>query len=293
MPVSLPIVLEHLANGLIVGAYYTTLALGLSLIFGLGGVINLAHGAFYALGAYLALEVQRVGGFGVALVVSPLLVALIGMAVETLFLRRLYRGDPLLGLLFTFGLAMVGEQAVRIVWGASGQAFSIPPALRGVVTVGDFVYSRYRLVVIAVTALAIAGLWLALEKTRWGIVVRAGTRDPEMVRALGLSLRPFMTAVFGVGVALAGLAGVLSAPLAGVYPAMGNEIGTAAFVVVVIGVLVCHWGPVLAGLLVGVIRALAVLAWPPAAEASMYALMALVLLVRPRGLLGERWEQFE
>jgi len=293
MPVSLPIVLEHLANGLIVGAYYTTLALGLSLIFGLGGVINLAHGAFYALGAYLALEIQRVGGFGAAVVVSPLLVAVIGMAVETVFLRRLYRGDPLLGLLFTFGLAMVGEQTVRIVWGASGQAFSIPPALRGVVTVGDFVYSRYRLVVIAVTALAIAGLWLALEKTRWGIVVRAGTRDPEMVRALGLSLRPFMTAVFGVGVALAGLAGVLSAPLAGVYPAMGNEIGTAAFVVVVIGGLGSFWGPVLAGLLVGVIRALAVLAWPPAAEASMYALMALVLLVRPRGLLGERWEQFE
>ena len=293
MPVSLPIVLEHLANGLIVGAYYTTLALGLSLIFGLGGVINLAHGAFYALGAYLALEIQRVGGFGAAVVVSPLLVAVIGMAVETVFLRRLYRGDPLLGLLFTFGLAMVGEQTVRIVWGASGQAFSIPPALRGVVTVGDFVYSRYRLVVIAVTALAIAGLWLALEKTRWGIVVRAGTRDPEMVRALGLSRRPFMTAVFGVGVALAGLAGVLSAPLAGVYPAMGNEIGTAAFVVVVIGGLGSFWGPVLAGLLVGVIRALAVLAWPPAAEASMYALMALVLLVRPRGLLGERWEQFE
>ncbi len=291
-PVSPAILLEHLANGLVVGAYYTTLALGLSLIFGLGGVINLAHGAFYALGAYLAVEVQRLAGFGGALVVSPLLVALIGMAIETAFLRRLYRSDPLLGLLFTFGLAMVGEQAVRIAWGASGQPFQIPAALRGFVTVGDFVYSRYRLVVIGITALAIVALWLALEKTPWGIVVRAGTRDPEMVRALGISLRPFMTAVFGVGVALAALAGVLSAPLAGIYPAMGNEIGTAAFVVVVIGGLGSFWGPVIAGLLVGLIRAVAVLVWPPAAEASMYALMALVLLVRPRGLLGERWTEF-
>jgi branched-chain amino acid transport system permease protein len=293
MPISPTILLEHLANGLVVGAYYTTLALGLSLIFGLGGVVNLAHGAFYALGAYLALEAQRWGGFGGALVVSPLLVALIGMGIEMAFLRRLYRGDPLLGLLFTFGLAMVGEQAVRIVWGASGQPFVIPPALRGFVTVGDFVYSRYRLAVIGVTGLAIGGLWLALEKTPWGMVVRAGTRDPEMVRALGIGLGPYLTAVFGVGVALAGLAGVLSAPLAGVYPAMGNEIGTAAFVVVVIGGLGSFWGPVVAGLLVGLIRAVTVLFWPPAAEASMYALMALVLLLRPRGLMGERWERFE
>src|SRR5262249_14918305 len=155
-------------------------------------------------------EAQRLAGFGGALVISPVLVALIGMAIETAFLRRLYRGDPLLGLLFTFGLAMVGEQAVRIIWGASGQPFQIPPALGGFVSLGDFVYSRYRLVVIAVTAAAIVGLWLALEKTRWGVVVRAGTRDPEMVRALGIGLRPYMTAVFGVGVALAALAGVLS-----------------------------------------------------------------------------------
>ncbi|MBI4560649.1 MAG: branched-chain amino acid ABC transporter permease [Candidatus Rokubacteria bacterium] len=290
---SLPILLEHIANGLLVGAYYITLAVGLSLIFGIGGVINLSHGAFYALGAYLAAEVQRHWGFGPALVVSPILVAFLGMAIEVAFIRRLYRGDPLLGLLFTFGLAMVGEQAIRIVWGATGLPFQIPPDLRGFVTLGEFLYSRYRLFVIAVTALAIVALWLALEKTRYGMIVRAGTRDPEMVRALGISLRPVLTAVFGAGVALAAMAGVLSAPLAGVHPAMGTEIGTAAFVVVVIGGLGSFWGPVLGGLLVGVIRSLTVLFWPPAAEASMYALMALVLLLRPRGLLGERWEQFE
>lgn len=292
-PLTLPILIEHVANGLLVGAYYITLALGLSLIFGLGGVINLAHGAFYALGAYLAVEVQRQVGFGPALILSPLLVALLGMGIESLFLRRLYRGDPLLGLLFTFGLAMVGEQTIRIVWGTTGLPFHIPEGFGGFVALGEFIYSRYRLFVIAVTALAILTVWLALEKTPYGMIVRAGTRDPEMVRALGISLRPVLTAVFGCGVALAGLAGVLSAPLAGVHPAMGTEIGTAAFVVVVIGGLGSFWGPVLAGLLVGVIRSLMVLFWPPAAEASMYALMALVLLLRPRGLLGERWEQFE
>ena len=292
-PLTLPILLEHVANGLLVGAYYVTLALGLSLIFGLGGVINLAHGAFYALGAYVAVEVQRQAGFGAALLLSPLLVALLGMGLEVLCLRRLYRGDPLLGLLLTFGLAMVGEQAIRIAWGTTGLPFQIPEGLRGFLPLGEFIYSRYRLFAIAVTACAILGVWLVLEKTPYGMIVRAGTRDPEMVRALGISLRPVLTAVFGCGVALAGLAGVLSAPLAGVQPAMGTEIGTAAFVVVVIGGLGSFWGPVLAGLLVGVIRSLMVLFWPPAAEASMYALMALVLLLRPRGLLGERWEQFE
>ncbi|MBI4011089.1 MAG: branched-chain amino acid ABC transporter permease, partial [Candidatus Rokubacteria bacterium] len=136
-PVSLPILLEHLANGLVVGAYYTTLALGLSLIFGLGGVINLAHGAFYALGAYLAVEVQRQAGFGAALVLSPLLVALLGMGLEVLCLRRLYRRDPLLTLLLTFGLAMVGEQAIRIAWGTTGLPFQIPEGLRGFLALGD------------------------------------------------------------------------------------------------------------------------------------------------------------
>lgn len=290
---SLVILLEHLANGLVVGAYYTILALGLSIIFGLGGVINLAHGAFYAIGAYFALLFKDALGFGPALVISPLLAALLGMGIEVAFLRRLYRGDPLLALLFTFGLAMVAEQLIRILWGTTGYPFQIPPALRGFVAAGDFIYSRYRLFAIGWSALAIVALWWALEKTPYGMIVRAGTRDPEMVRALGISLRPVLSAVFGVGVALAAMAGVLSAPLAGVQPAMGTEIGTAAFVVVVIGGLGSFWGPVLAGLLVGVTRSVMVLVWPPAAEASMFALMALVLLVRPRGLLGERWEKFE
>ena len=284
---------EQVLNGLLVGSYYIVLSLGLSLIFSLGGVVNLAHGAFYALGAYFAYEVQRRLGFGGAVVLSPVGVALVGMVIERLFLRRLYREDPMLGLLFTFGLAMTAEQSLRLIWGTTGLNFSIPEVLRGQLLVGDFIYSYYRLTVLAVTMLAVTGCWWLLNKTAFGMIVRAGTRDPEMVRALGISLKPAQTAVFALGVALAGLAGVLSAPLAGVQPAMGTEILTAAFVVVVIGGLGSFWGVVFAGLLVGVVRGITVVFYPPAAEASMYVLMVLILLFRPRGLMGEKFEKFE
>jgi branched-chain amino acid transport system permease protein len=285
--------LEHMVNGLLVGSYYIILALGLSLIFSLGGVVNLAHGAFYALGAYFAYEVNRRLGFFGALALSPIAIGLIGMAIETLFIRRLYREDPALTLLFTFGLALATEQSLRLIWGATGLPFALPDAFRGVLLLGDFLYPYYRLFVLAVAAIAVTGIWLLLHKTPFGMIVRAGVSDPEMVRALGISLRPVLTAVFGLGIALAGLAGVLSAPLAGIQPAMGTEILTAAFVVVVIGGLGSFWGVVYAGLLVGVVRGLTVFLYPPAAEASMYALMVLVLLLRPHGLMGERLERLE
>ena len=281
----LAIVFEQILNGLLVGSYYIVLSLGLSLIFSLGGVVNLAHGAFYALGAYFAYEVQRRLGFGGAVVLAPVGVALVGMAIERLFLHRLYREDPMLGLLFTFGLAMTAEQSLRLIWGTTGLNFSIPEVLRGQLLLGDFIYSYYRLTVLAVTMLAVTGCWLLLNKTAFGMIVRAGTRDPEMVRALGISLKPAQTAVFALGVGLAGLAGV--------QPAMGTEILIAAFVVVVIGGLGSFWGVVFAGLLVGVVRGITVVFYPPAAEASMYVLMALILLFRPRGLMGEKFEKFE
>jgi branched-chain amino acid transport system permease protein len=287
------LILEQVINGLLVGSFYIVLSLGLSLIFSLGGVVNLAHGAFYAVGAYLAFEIEKRLGFFGALALSPIGVALIGIVVERLFLSRLYSKDPALGLLFTFGLAMAAEQVLRMIWGTTGLPFSIPDALRGQLHVSDFIYSYYRLTILLVTALAVSGCWLLLNKTSFGMIVRAGVRDPEMVRAMGISLRPALTAVFALGVGLAGLAGVLSAPLAGVQPAMGNEILTATFVVVVIGGLGSFWGVVLAGLLVGVVRGLTVYFYPPAAEASMYLLMVLVLLFRPRGLMGERFEKFE
>lgn len=287
------VIAEHMANGLLAGSYFIVLALGLSLIFSLGGVVNLAHGAFYALGAYFAYEAQRLFGFFPAMVISPVAVALIGIVVERLALRRLYGEDPALGLLFTFGLAMVVEQSLRLIWGVSGLPFAIPEALRGQVFLGEFIYSRFRLTVLAVAAFTVLACWLLLNKTAFGLIVRAGTRDPDMVRALGINLQPVLTMIFALGVALAALAGVMSAPLAGVQPAMGSQIVTAAFVVVVIGGLGSFWGVVYAGLLVGVVRGLTVLLWPPAAEASMYVLMILILLLRPRGLAGEKFAKFE
>jgi branched-chain amino acid transport system permease protein len=287
------LILEQVINGLLVGSFYIVLSLGLSLIFSLGGVVNLAHGAFYAVGAYLAFEIEKRLGFFGAMALSPIGVALLGILVERLFLSRLYSRDPALGLLFTFGLAMAAEQILRMIWGTTGLPFSIPDVLRGQLHVSDFIYSYYRLTILLVTALAVGGCWLLLNKTSFGMIVRAGVRDPEMVRAMGISLRPALTAVFALGVGLAGLAGVMSAPLAGVQPAMGNEILTATFVVVVIGGLGSFWGVVLAGLLVGVVRGITIYFYPPAAEASMYLLMVLVLLFRPRGLMGERFEKFE
>jgi branched-chain amino acid transport system permease protein len=294
MPPIIPeLILEQVINGLLVGSFYIILSLGLSLIFSLGGVVNLAHGAFYAVGAYLAYEVEKRAGFGGAMIISPVAVALIGIVIERLFLKRLYGKDPALGLLFTFGLAMAAEQSLRMIWGPTGLPFSIPDALRGQLILGEFIYSYYRLTILTVAALAVLGCWLLLNRTAFGMVVRAGVRDPEMVRALGISLNPALAAIFALGVGLAALAGVMSAPLAGVQPAMGNEILTATFVVVVIGGLGSFWGVVVAGLLVGVVRGLTVYFYPPAAEASMYLLMVLVLLFRPRGLMGERFEKFE
>jgi branched-chain amino acid transport system permease protein len=269
------------------------IALGLSLIFSLGGLVNLAHGAFYALGAYFAVQLAEHIGFGGALVASPVLVAVLGLIVERVLFRRFYRQDPALGLLLTFGLAMVIEQLLRIVFGAAPIPFSIPQLLKGQILLGDFIYSKYRLVMLLLAAAAVGGLWFLLQRTPFGRVVRAGVQNPDMVAALGISLTPYMSGVVAISVALAALAGVLLAPITGVHPAMGSEILTAAFVVVVIGGLGSFWGVVYAALIVGVVRGLTVYFFPPAAEASMYLLMLLVLLVRPRGLFGERIQRFE
>lgn len=285
--------LEQVLNGLLVGGYYLLLALGLSLIFSLGGVVNLAHGAFYAIGAYLAVEITKHLGFVGAVIISPLLVGLIGVLFERFLLRRFYSADPILSLLLTFGLAMVAEQLIRMVWGASPLPASIPPALKGQIAVGDFLYSRYRLMMLGVVVASLVGIWLLLNKTAFGRVVRAGVQKPDMVAVLGIRLQPYMTAIVVLGVGLAALAGVLFAPISGVQPAMGAEIMTAAFVVVVIGGLGSFWGVVIAALLVGVVRGVTIHFYPPAGEASMYLLMLLVLMFRPRGLLGERIERFE
>ncbi len=286
--------LQHLLNGLLAGAYYLLIALGLSLIFSLGGIVNLAHGAFYAIGAYLAVTIGERLGFTGAVILSPLAVGALGVLVERLLLRRFYKADPSLSLLLTFGLAMVAEQALRMIYGAPPLSWSIPPELRGQVVLGDFFYPRYRLLVLAVAVACVGGLWYLLQRTPFGRVVRAGVQNPDMVGALGISLEPYMAAVAFLGLGLAGLAGVMLAPVFSIHPAMGAEIITSAFVVVVIGGIGSFWGVVIAAVIVGVAKGV-VTAWgfPQYSEAAIYLLMLLVLLVRPRGLLGERIQRFE
>ena len=285
---------QQILNGLLDGVYYLLIALGLSLIFSLGGIVNLAHGAFFAIGAYLTLVISPYLGFSGALVLSPVAVALLGVVIERLLFTRFYRSDPILSLLLTFGLAMVAEQALRMIFGAPPLSYSIPQDLRGQVAIGSFIYSFYRVVLLGIATACVAGLWFLLRMTAFGRVVRAGVQNPDMVGALGISLQPYMSAVAALGIGLAGLAGVLLAPIYAVHPAMGNEIITPAFVVVVIGGLGSFWGVVVAALLVGLVKGVIVgIGYSAASTAAIYLLMLLVLVFRPRGLFGERITRFE
>ena len=276
---------QQILNGLLDGVYYLLIALGLSLIFSLGGIVNLAHGAFYAIGAYLAVMLTDRIGFAGSFVAAPVLVGLIGIAVERLLFRRFYRSAPILSLLLTFGLAMIAEQGLRMIFGASPLPYSMPSALRGQVFVGDFIYPYYRLMMLSVAVVAVTLTWLLIYRTPFGRVVRAGVQNPEMVGALGISLEPYMMAI-------AAQARQADAER-GDRHHVGFEILTAAFVVVVIGGLGSFWGVDAAALLVGVVRGLTSYFLPPASEASMYLLMVIVLLFRPRGLFGERILKFE
>jgi branched-chain amino acid transport system permease protein len=285
---------QHVLNGLLAGTYYLLIALGLSLIFSLGGIVNLAHGAFYAIGAYLTVVLSPAIGFGGSIVASPVLVGILGVIIERTLFRRFYKADPSLSLILTFGLAMVAEQLLRMIFGAAPLSYSIPAELRGQLFIGSFIYPYYRVLVLVVAAACVAGLWYLLQRTAFGRVVRAGVQSPDMVGALGISLEPYMAAVAFLGIGLAGLAGVMLAPIFSIHPAMGNEIITSAFVVVVIGGLGSFWGVVVAALIVGVVKGLVVaLGYPQFSEAAIYLLMLLVLLVRPRGLFGERIQRFE
>jgi len=290
----LTLFIQQVLNGLLDGVYYLLIALGLSLIFSLGGIVNLAHGAFYAIGAYLTIVLAPHIGFGGAMVASPVLVALIGIVVERGLFQRFYRSDPILSLLLTFGLAMLAEQSLRMIFGAPPLSFSIPPSLRGQIFIGDFIYSRYRAMLLLIAAGCVLGLWFLLQRTAFGRVVRAGVQNPDMVGALGISLQPYMVAVAGIGIGLAGLAGVLLAPIYSIHPAMGQEIITPAFVVVVIGGLGSFWGVVVAALMVGLVKGITIgLGFTQWSTAVIYLMMLLVLLFRPRGLFGERIQRFE
>jgi branched-chain amino acid transport system permease protein len=251
-------------------------------------VVNFSHGALYMLGAYLGyMLLVNSGSFTVALVMAPVLVGVFGLLVERWLIRPLYGRSPDDPLLITFGLSLVLVELARMIWGKIGLPLDPPAAMAGAVNLGFTYFPTYRLFVIAVTALVLLGLWLFLERTNVGLVIRAGSRDPLMVRALGFDVGRIWFLVFGIGTGLAGLAGVLAGPMRGVYAEMGVTIIIESFVVVVVGGMGSLMGAVVSGLLIGQIVSLTTFFAPKLAEIIVFIFMAIVLLLRPSGLFGE------
>lgn len=277
----------QLFTGLALGAIYVLLAVGLSLIFGMLTVVNFAHGAFYMVGAYAGLYLaNKTGNFWAAMLLAPILVGLLGMLCERWLIRPLYGRGIDYPLLLTFGLAYMMVEAIRMIFGRAGLPFDTPEALQGATNLGFADFPTYRLFVIGVVAAVLVALWLFIEKTSLGLIVRAGARDPVIVRVLGVDISRVWLLIFGVGTAIAALAGVLAAPLQGVSPDMGTSVLIVAFVVTVVGGMGSLMGAVVAGLLVGIAESLSVLFFPEAAKVSMFVIMAAVLLFRPQGLFG-------
>jgi branched-chain amino acid transport system permease protein len=281
------VVLFNVFNGLIVGAFYALMALGLSLILNLSGVINFAHGGFLAIGGYLAFTMIPYVGFWGALVLAPVLTAIIGVAVERVLIRRLYGRDPLYSLLLTFGLAFIIEDGTRFVWGAQSLPFQVPGWLMTPLSSDYFFLTGYRMFMVAVVAVAVIGLFAILNWTRLGIRIRAGTLDLETVSVLGVNVRILRNMNFGLGIYLAGLAGVLAVGQLGLQPTIGASLIMPSFVAIIVGGLGSLPGTLLGGLLIGVASGVTTVFFPSASEAVIYVMMAAILLVRPRGLLGE------
>ena len=277
----------QLLNGVVLGLLYAVVALGFMLILGTMEVINFAHGVLFALGGYFALTLQPHVGWWGALVLAPLGVGLVGLGLER-GVRRTYGRDPLFGLLFTFGAALALEEIIRIVWSPRGYTISAPAFVAGRFQWGFLVYSRYRILV-AVLAVVLLGLvWWFLERTPYGAITKAGAHDGEMVRALGIDLGRLRSLVFALGTAMAGVAGVIAAPMWSLKPTVGAEAVMPAFIVVVIGGIGSFWGAVIGGLLLGTVSALSNLVVPRGSILVMYVLMVVVLLWRPRGLMGRK-----
>jgi branched-chain amino acid transport system permease protein len=295
----------HLLNGLALGLLFALIALGFMLVVGLMETINLAHGSFFALGMYIALVLVTPPAvfdalpvdawkalplpirYGLALAIAPLVVGAFGMLLE-LALRRTYGKDPLYGLLLTFGAALVIEEGIRALFGSTEKQLPLPEAISGAVLVGDLIYSKYRLFACAFAALAIALLWLFLEKTPFGAIIKAGAHDSEMVRALGLDLAKLRLFVFALGVALAGLAGIVMSPIWGMRPHVGVDAVVPAFLIIVLGGVGSFWGAVVAALLVGLVVGLAGAYASEWSLLSMYLLFIAVVTFRARGLAGKK-----
>jgi branched-chain amino acid transport system permease protein len=292
------LVLFNVFNGLIVGAFYALMALGLSLILNLSGVINFAHGGFLAIGGYVAYQLI-VGisfgghtllpgiGFWGALIVAPFVTALLGLLVERVLIRRVYGRDPLYSLLLTFGLAFMIEDGTRFIWGAQSLPYQVPAWLLSPLSGNYFFITGYRLFMVAIVAIAVIGLFLILGYTKLGVRIRAGTLDLETVSVLGVNVRILRSLNFGLGIYLAGLAGVLAVGQLGLQPTIGGSLIMPSFVAIIVGGLGSLPGTLLGGLLIGVASGVTTVFFPSATEAVIYVMMAVVLMVRPRGLLGE------
>ncbi|MGP8035416.1 MAG: branched-chain amino acid ABC transporter permease [Steroidobacteraceae bacterium] len=282
------VILGQLMLGLVNGSFYAMLSLGLAVIFGLLGVVNFAHGAFYTLGAFAALLGLQLFGinYWVALVLAPLAVGVIGIVVERLFLRHMYQLDPLYGLLLTFGLALIAEGSLSQVFGASGESYPVPPALAGGVNLGFMFLPLYRAWVIAVSLIVCFSTWYVIERTRLGATLRAARENAPLLQAFGVNVPLLVAATFGGGVALAALAGVLASPIVLVNSHMGSSLVIVVFAVVVIGGMGSILGSIVAGLVLGVVEGFTKVIYPEASNIVVFVIMALVLVLRPAGLFG-------
>ncbi|HKA61247.1 MAG TPA: branched-chain amino acid ABC transporter permease [Methylomirabilota bacterium] len=280
--------LAQVFTGLVLGMIYVLLAIGLSLIFGLMAVVNFAHGALFMLGAYFGVFLlSYTKSFWVALIVAPLMVGALGLLMERFLIRRLYGRSPDDPLLLTFGLSLILVEGVKVLWGKIGLTLDPPRALAGAVNLGFMSFPAYRLFLIGITVAVLVGLYFFLGRTNIGLIIRAGSRDPLMVRALGIDLSRVWLVVFGIGTALAGLAGILAGPMRGAYAEMGVTMVIESFVVIVVGGMGSLLGAVVAGLLIGQVVGLTTLFIPKAADIMVFMVMAVILLVRPSGLFGE------
>jgi branched-chain amino acid transport system permease protein len=281
-------ILLQVFNGLISGAFYALLSLGLAVIFGMLRVVNFMHGAMYMLGAFATylLGTQLGISFWWALVIAPLAVAALGFVLERTLLRRLYDLDILYNLLLTFGLALVIQDAMRLRFGLQGVPYNIPSQLRGAVPIGFMFFPTYRVFVLVFSVVICLGTRWLIERTRVGMIVRASTENAVLTRALGVDVDRWIPLVFAFGTGLAGLAGVLAAPMRNVSPIMGADLIITTFAIVVIGGMGSILGSIVTGFLVGVLSALGAMYYPPAANMLVFVLMAVVLLLRPSGLFG-------
>ena len=281
--------LGQLLVGLINGSFYALLSLGLAVIFGLLRVINFAHGAQYMLGAFVAfLGLQYFGiNFWVALIVTPFVVALFGAIVERFLLSRLYDLDPLYGLLFTFGLALVVEGTFRWLYGAAGQPYSVPPQLAGGTNLGFMFLPNYRAFVVVISLIVCIATWALIEKTRLGSYLRAATENPTLVQAFGINVPVLLTLTYALGAGLAGFTGVLAAPIYQVSPLMGTNLIIFVFAVVVVGGMGSIMGAIVTGYMLGVAEGLTKVFYPEASNIVIFVIMAFVLLIRPAGLFGK------